>query len=89
MDTTKSVVYFKLLRLFTLCENSYVVLSLQDLTGWPTWVYLDLVEQFVHLNVPISIQFSAATLGETLVRHRKKQHLYIGCMKSGPVLAQK
>jgi len=31
----------------------------------------------------------AATLGETLVRHRKKPRVYIGCMKSGPVLNQK
>lgn len=39
------------------------------------------VDDDVHVNI--------ATLGETLVRHRKKQRLYIGCMKSGPVLAQK
>nr|GLL30393.1 probable beta-1,3-galactosyltransferase 2 [Ipomoea trifida] len=29
------------------------------------------------------------TLGETLARHRKKPRVYIGCMKSGPVLSQK
>ncbi|XP_050382384.1 probable beta-1,3-galactosyltransferase 2 [Argentina anserina] len=39
------------------------------------------VDDDVHVNI--------ATLGETLVRHRKKSRLYIGCMKSGPVLAQK
>ncbi|KAK9285991.1 hypothetical protein L1049_025194 [Liquidambar formosana] len=39
------------------------------------------VDDDVHVNI--------ATLGETLVRHRKKRRLYIGCMKSGPVLAQK
>ncbi|TQD88659.1 hypothetical protein C1H46_025791 [Malus baccata] len=39
------------------------------------------VDDDVHVNI--------ATLGETLVRHRKKKRLYIGCMKSGPVLAQK
>ncbi|EEF38209.1 Beta-1,3-galactosyltransferase sqv-2, putative [Ricinus communis] len=39
------------------------------------------VDDDVHVNI--------ATLGETLVRHRKKSRLYIGCMKSGPVLNQK
>ncbi|KAF2292216.1 hypothetical protein GH714_017046 [Hevea brasiliensis] len=39
------------------------------------------VDDDVHVNI--------ATLGETLVRHRKKPRLYIGCMKSGPVLNQK
>ncbi|XP_038999430.1 probable beta-1,3-galactosyltransferase 2 isoform X2 [Hibiscus syriacus] len=39
------------------------------------------VDDDVHVNI--------ATLGETLVRHRKKRRVYIGCMKSGPVLSQK
>ncbi|KAJ7948150.1 Hexosyltransferase [Quillaja saponaria] len=39
------------------------------------------VDDDVHVNI--------ATLGETLVRHRAKPRVYIGCMKSGPVLAQK
>ncbi|XP_038692589.1 probable beta-1,3-galactosyltransferase 2 isoform X4 [Tripterygium wilfordii] len=39
------------------------------------------VDDDVHVNI--------ATLGETLVRHKKKQRVYIGCMKSGPVLNQK
>ncbi|KAF2545564.1 hypothetical protein F2Q70_00019429 [Brassica cretica] len=38
------------------------------------------VDDDVHVNI--------ATLGETLVRHRKKPRVYIGCMKSGPVLYQ-
>lgn len=29
------------------------------------------------------------TLGATLARHRSKPRVYIGCMKSGPVLHQK
>ncbi|KAF6173292.1 hypothetical protein GIB67_026987 [Kingdonia uniflora] len=29
------------------------------------------------------------TLGSTLARHRSKERVYMGCMKSGPVLAQK
>lgn len=32
---------------------------------------------------------TAATLGTTLSRHRMKPRVYIGCMKSGPVLARK
>ncbi|TKY66974.1 beta-1,3-galactosyltransferase 2 [Spatholobus suberectus] len=39
------------------------------------------VDDDVHVNI--------ATLGETLVRHRSKPRIYIGCMKSGPVLSQK
>ncbi|KAL0000800.1 hypothetical protein SO802_014581 [Lithocarpus litseifolius] len=39
------------------------------------------VDDDVHVNI--------ATLGATLARHRSKPRVYIGCMKSGPVLAQK
>ncbi|KAL8098656.1 putative beta-1,3-galactosyltransferase 2 [Apium graveolens] len=39
------------------------------------------VDDDVHVNI--------ATLGATLARHRSKSHVYMGCMKSGPVLAQK
>ncbi|PON68719.1 Glycosyl transferase [Parasponia andersonii] len=39
------------------------------------------VDDDVHVNI--------ATLGETLIRHRSKPRVYIGCMKSGPVLSQK
>ncbi|KAG8640626.1 hypothetical protein MANES_13G069800v8 [Manihot esculenta] len=39
------------------------------------------VDDDVHVNI--------ATLGETLVRHQKKPRVYVGCMKSGPVLSQK
>ncbi|XP_023533146.1 probable beta-1,3-galactosyltransferase 2 [Cucurbita pepo subsp. pepo] len=39
------------------------------------------VDDDVHVNI--------GTLGETLVRHRKKPRVYIGCMKSGPVLSQR
>lgn len=35
------------------------------------------------------LSFVSGTLGETLVRHRSKPRLYIGCMKSGPVLSQR
>ncbi|XVF70697.1 hypothetical protein PTKIN_Ptkin11bG0183200 [Pterospermum kingtungense] len=39
------------------------------------------VDDDVHVNI--------ATLGTTLARHRSNPRVYIGCMKSGPVLAQK
>ncbi|KAL3509765.1 hypothetical protein ACH5RR_029166 [Cinchona calisaya] len=47
---------------------------------WDAEYYVK-VDDDVHVNI--------ATLGETLARHRKKPRVYIGCMKSGPVLAQK
>ncbi|GMJ13411.1 hypothetical protein like AT1G05170 [Hibiscus trionum] len=49
-------------------------------TLWDADFYVK-VDDDVHVNI--------ATLGETLVRHRKKPRVYIGCMKSGPVLSQK
>ncbi|KVH88986.1 protein of unknown function DUF4094 [Cynara cardunculus var. scolymus] len=49
-------------------------------TMWDAEFYIK-VDDDVHVNI--------ATLGHTLVRHRKKKRVYIGCMKSGPVLAQK
>ncbi|GAB2215523.1 hypothetical protein Droror1_Dr00019910 [Drosera rotundifolia] len=39
------------------------------------------VDDDVHVNI--------ATLGSALVRHRSMPRVYVGCMKSGPVLAQK
>ncbi|KAM0952234.1 putative galactosylxylosylprotein 3-beta-galactosyltransferase [Dioscorea sansibarensis] len=47
---------------------------------WDAEFYIK-VDDDVHVNI--------ATLGTTLARHRSKRRLYIGCMKSGPVLAQK
>ncbi|KAF8043067.1 hypothetical protein BT93_A1421 [Corymbia citriodora subsp. variegata] len=49
-------------------------------TLWDADFYVK-VDDDVHVNI--------ATLGETLVRHRPKRRVYIGCMKSGPVLSQK
>ncbi|KAK3003906.1 hypothetical protein RJ639_018642 [Escallonia herrerae] len=48
--------------------------------SWDAEFYIK-VDDDVHVNI--------ATLGETLARHRKKPRVYVGCMKSGPVLAQK
>ncbi|OVA03380.1 Glycosyl transferase [Macleaya cordata] len=47
---------------------------------WDAEFYVK-VDDDVHVNI--------GTLGTTLARHRSKKRLYIGCMKSGPVLAQK
>ena len=47
-----------------------------------------LLIMFFHVFLQ-SYHNSAATLGATLARHREKSRVYIGCMKSGPVLAQK
>ncbi|XP_019447741.1 PREDICTED: probable beta-1,3-galactosyltransferase 2 isoform X2 [Lupinus angustifolius] len=47
---------------------------------WDADFYIK-VDDDVHVNI--------ATLGATLVRHRSKPRVYIGCMKSGPVLNQK
>lgn len=47
---------------------------------WDADFYIK-VDDDVHVNI--------GTLGTTLVRHRAKPRVYIGCMKSGPVLAQK
>ncbi|XP_077253923.1 putative beta-1,3-galactosyltransferase 2 isoform X2 [Tasmannia lanceolata] len=47
---------------------------------WDAEFYIK-VDDDVHVNI--------ATLGTTLARHRSKPRVYIGCMKSGPVLAQR
>ncbi|PWZ20378.1 putative beta-1,3-galactosyltransferase 3 [Zea mays] len=47
---------------------------------WDAEYYVK-VDDDVHVNI--------ATLGNTLARHRSKPRAYVGCMKSGPVLAQK
>ncbi|KAG0470892.1 hypothetical protein HPP92_017592 [Vanilla planifolia] len=47
---------------------------------WDAEFYVK-VDDDIHVNI--------ATLATTLVRHRSKPRVYIGCMKSGPVLAQK
>ncbi|KAL0320806.1 UNVERIFIED_CONTAM: putative beta-1,3-galactosyltransferase 2 [Sesamum radiatum] len=52
----------------------------KSVTLWDADFYVK-VDDDVHVNI--------ATLGGTLARHRSKPRVYIGCMKSGPVLAQK
>ncbi|CAN1811152.1 Probable beta-1,3-galactosyltransferase 2 [Linum perenne] len=51
---------------------------------------LDHVEGYLELSAKTKTYFStAATLGSILSEHIKKPRVYIGCMKSGPVLAKK
>lgn len=60
-----------------------------------TIVILEVDASLEHFNVkflacPVMFLYTtAAALGATLASHRSKPHVYIGCMKSGPVLAQK
>ncbi|XP_059630846.1 beta-1,3-galactosyltransferase 7 isoform X2 [Cornus florida] len=49
-------------------------------TKWDADFYVK-VDDDVHVNL--------GTLAATLARHRSKPRVYIGCMKSGPVLSQK
>ncbi|CAI0447759.1 unnamed protein product [Linum tenue] len=48
---------------------------------WMPQEYYVKVDDDVHVNL--------GTLAATLARHRSKPRVYIGCMKSGPVLSQK
>eukprot|EP01018_Ginkgo_biloba_P013264 Gb_32300 [translate_table: standard] len=42
-----------------------------------------------YVKVDDDVHVNLGMLGTTLARYRSKQRVYIGCMKSGPVLAQK
>jgi hypothetical protein len=42
-----------------------------------------------YVKVDDDVHVNLGMLGTTLARHRSKPRVYIGCMKSGPVLAQK
>ncbi|KAK9267744.1 hypothetical protein L1049_010177 [Liquidambar formosana] len=42
-----------------------------------------------YVKVDDDVHVNLATLGTTLAKHRSKPRVYIGCMKSGPVLARK
>ncbi|CAD5314340.1 unnamed protein product [Arabidopsis thaliana] len=42
-----------------------------------------------YIKVDDDVHVNLGMLGSTLARHRSKPRVYIGCMKSGPVLAQK
>ncbi|KAL5558318.1 hypothetical protein UlMin_034529 [Ulmus minor] len=42
-----------------------------------------------YVKVDDDVHVNLGMLGSTLARHRSKPRVYVGCMKSGPVLAQK
>ncbi|KAA3478784.1 putative beta-1,3-galactosyltransferase 1 isoform X1 [Gossypium australe] len=80
----------KLLLLFVLKQQhveGYLELSAKTKTYFATAVSLWDAEFYVKVDDDVHVNL--ATLGMTLAEHRKKPRVYIGCMKSGPVLARK
>ncbi|KAK8273551.1 hypothetical protein V6Z11_D10G013900 [Gossypium hirsutum] len=67
--------------------EGYLELSAKTKTYFSTAVSLWDAEFFVKVDDDVHVNL--ATLGMTLTEHRKKPRVYIGCMKSGPVLARK
>ncbi|CAN1149440.1 Probable beta-1,3-galactosyltransferase 2 [Linum perenne] len=67
--------------------EGYLELSAKTKTYFATAVALWDAEFYVKVDDDIHVNI--ATLGATLSRHISKPRVYIGCMKSGPVLAQK
>lgn len=67
--------------------EGYLELSAKTKKYFATAVSLWDAEYYVKVDDDVHVNI--ATLGGTLVRYRKKPRVYIGCMKSGPVLAQK
>lgn len=67
--------------------EGYLELSAKTKTYFATAVALWDADFYVKVDDDVHVNI--ATLGATLARHRDKSRVYIGCMKSGPVLAQK
>ncbi|GAB4825188.1 Beta-1,3-galactosyltransferase 2 [Ancistrocladus abbreviatus] len=67
--------------------EGYLELSAKTKTYFATAV--SLWDADFYIKVDDDVHVNIATLGQTLVRHSKKPRVYVGCMKSGPVLAQK
>ncbi|KAL6535907.1 Beta-1,3-galactosyltransferase 2 [Orobanche hederae] len=67
--------------------EGYLELSAKTKTYFATAVSLWDAEYYVKVDDDVHVNI--ATLGETLARHRKEPRVYVGCMKSGPVLAQR
>ncbi|KAL3848984.1 hypothetical protein ACJIZ3_010866 [Penstemon smallii] len=67
--------------------EGYLELSAKTKAYFATAVSLWDAEYYVKVDDDVHVNI--ASLGETLARHRKKPRVYIGCMKSGPVLAQR
>ncbi|KAE9609550.1 hypothetical protein Lal_00006261 [Lupinus albus] len=67
--------------------EGYLELSAKTKAYFSTAVALWDAEFYVKVDDDVHVNL--ATLGLTLAMHRMKPRVYIGCMKSGPVLAQK
>ncbi|XP_042030379.1 probable beta-1,3-galactosyltransferase 2 [Salvia splendens] len=67
--------------------EGYLELSAKTKTYFTTAIQLWDADFYVKVDDDVHVNI--ATLGATLARHRSKPRVYIGCMKSGPVLAQK
>lgn len=67
--------------------EGYLELSAKTKMYFATAVKLWDAEYYIKVDDDVLVNIG--TLGETLARHRKKPRVYIGCMKSGPVLSQK
>ncbi|KAI3408083.1 Hexosyltransferase [Psidium guajava] len=67
--------------------EGYLELSAKTKTYFVTAVALWDADFYVKVDDDVHVNI--ATLGATLTRHISKPRVYIGCMKSGPVLAQK
>ncbi|CAH9072694.1 unnamed protein product [Cuscuta epithymum] len=67
--------------------EGYLELSAKTKTYFSTAVKIWDAEYYIKVDDDVHVNIG--TLGETLARHRKKPRVYIGCMKSGPVLSQK
>ncbi|XP_050944601.1 probable beta-1,3-galactosyltransferase 2 isoform X2 [Cucumis melo] len=67
--------------------EGYLELSAKTKTYFATAVAFWDAEFYVKVDDDVHVNL--ATLGSTLAAHRRKPRVYIGCMKSGPVLSQK
>ncbi|KAL8159927.1 hypothetical protein V2J09_001464 [Rumex salicifolius] len=67
--------------------EGYLELSAKTKIYFATAV--DLWDADFYVKVDDDVHVNIATLGSTLARYRSSPRVYIGCMKSGPVLAQK
>lgn len=67
--------------------EGYLELSAKTKTYFTTAVALWDADFYVKVDDDVHVNIG--TLGATLSRHLSKPRIYIGCMKSGPVLAQK
>ncbi|GMN23178.1 hypothetical protein TIFTF001_040414 [Ficus carica] len=72
---------------FKKCPKSTAVAKWVDTEQFSTAVAKWVVDFFIKVDAGIHINLGM--VASTLSRHRSKPHVYIGCMKFGPVLAQK